>query len=159
MVAAVRRKSPMREVARDGDRRLDRVEWSNRPDGLPRPVNRSTAELEDLVLTTRRELKDTSDLGEFGAAAISLPLVDRGVTPCPRSAPSAGVGPWTADAAFAAPPLPPDGIPGATESSTFEVTSRFRGYNGGLGGTSPSTTASGFTGRWKTGPRRPSPGP
>src|SRR3954447_9973305 len=98
MVAAVRRKTPMREVARRygvalstvqlgvaraADRRLDRVDWSDRPDGPPRPVNRSTAELEDLVLTTRRELKDTSDLGEFGAAAIRRALVERGVTPLP----------------------------------------------------------------------------
>src|SRR4051795_6845630 len=98
MVAAVRRKTPMREVARRygvalstvqtwvaraGDRRLDRVDWSDRPDGPPRPVNRSTAELEDLVLITRRELKDTSDLGEFGAAAIRRALVARGVPPLP----------------------------------------------------------------------------
>src|SRR4051812_20315867 len=98
MVAAVRRKAPMREVARRfrvalstvqtwvaraGERRLDRVDWSDRPDGPPRPANRSTAELEDLVLTTRRALKDTSDLGEFGAAAIRRALVDRGVTPLP----------------------------------------------------------------------------
>jgi hypothetical protein len=39
--------------------------------------------LEDLVLTTRRELKDTSDLGEFGAAAIRRALVDCGVMPLP----------------------------------------------------------------------------
>src|SRR4051812_858077 len=98
MVAAVRRKAPMRQVARRfrvalstvqfwvaraGNHRLDRVDWSDRPDGPHRPVNRSTAELEDLVLTTRRELKDTSDLGEFGAAAIRRALVDRGATPLP----------------------------------------------------------------------------
>jgi hypothetical protein len=98
MVAAVRRKTPMREVARRfrvalstvqlwvaraGDRRLDRVDWSDRPDGPPRPVNRSTAEVEDLELTSRRELKDTRDLGEFGAASIRRALVDRGVTPLP----------------------------------------------------------------------------
>src|SRR4051794_18759957 len=70
-------------VARAGDRRLDRVDWSDRPDGPPRPVNRSTAELEDLVLTTRRQLKDTSDLGEFGAAAIRRALVECGVAPLP----------------------------------------------------------------------------
>src|SRR3954468_18746288 len=100
MVAAVRRKAPMRQVARRfrvalstvqfwvaraGNHRLDRVDWSDRPDGPPRPVNRSTAELEDLVLTTRRELKDTSDLGEFGAAAIHRTLVDRDVTPLPTT--------------------------------------------------------------------------
>jgi hypothetical protein len=78
MVAAVRHKAPMREVARRfrvalstvqlwvaraGNRRPDRVDWTDRPDGPQRPVNRSTAEMEDLVLATRRELKDTSDLG------------------------------------------------------------------------------------------------
>jgi hypothetical protein len=98
MVAAVRRKTPMRQVARRfrvalstvpswvaraGNRRLDRVDWSDRPDGPHRPVNRSTAELEDLVLTTRRERTDTSDLGEFGAAALRRALVDRGATPRP----------------------------------------------------------------------------
>jgi putative transposase len=98
MVAAVRRNTPLREVARRfrvalatvqlwvaraGDRRLDRVDWSDRPDGPPRPANRSTAELEDLVLTIRCELKATSDLGEFGAAAIHRALVDRGVQPLP----------------------------------------------------------------------------
>ena len=56
MVAAVRRGTPMREVARRfgvalatvqlwvaraGGPRLDRVDWSDRPDGPRRPVNRS----------------------------------------------------------------------------------------------------------------------
>jgi hypothetical protein len=35
--------------------------------------------LEDLVLTIRRELKELSDLGEFGAEAIYRELVVRGV--------------------------------------------------------------------------------
>ena len=64
MVAAVRRNTPLREVARRfrvalstvqlwvaraGDRRLDRVDWSDRPDGPSRPANRSTAALEENV--------------------------------------------------------------------------------------------------------------
>ena len=98
MVAAVRRGTPMREVARRfgvalstvqlwvaraGEQRLDRVDWADRPDGPPRPANRSSQELEDLVLTLRRELKDTSDLGEFGAAAIREALEAGASRPLP----------------------------------------------------------------------------
>jgi hypothetical protein len=36
--------------------------------------------VENLVLSLRRELKDTSDLGEFGAAAIRRTLQDRGTS-------------------------------------------------------------------------------
>lgn len=85
MVAAVRRGASARSVARRfrvshstvrlwvrraQGRRLDRVDWGDRPDGCPIPVNRTPREREDLVLTLRRELRETSDLGEFGAQAI-----------------------------------------------------------------------------------------
>src|SRR3954453_11256018 len=98
MVAAVRRGAPMREVARTfgvalssvqfwvtraGRQRLDRVEWADRPDGPRQPTNRSTPELEGLVLTLRAELKDKSDLGEFGARAIRDALEARGTRPAP----------------------------------------------------------------------------
>ena len=98
MVAAVRRGSPLRDVARHfgvalstvqlwvaraGSQRLDRVDWADRPDGPARPANRSSQELEDLVLTTRRELKETSDLGEFGGRAIRHALEARGQRPVP----------------------------------------------------------------------------
>src|SRR5829696_6539148 len=98
MVAAVRRGSPLRDVARRfgvalstvqlwvaraGSRRLDRVDWADRPDGPPRPANRSSQDLEDLVLTLRRELKATSDLGEFGAPAIRAALEASGRRPLP----------------------------------------------------------------------------
>jgi transposase-like protein len=98
MVAAARRGTPMREVARRfgvalstvqfwvaraGRRRLDRVDWADRPDGPRRPANRTPSELEDLVLSLRRELKEASDLGEFGARAIHAALEARGVTPLP----------------------------------------------------------------------------
>jgi putative transposase len=98
MVAAVRRGLSMRRAAaqfgvalstvqhwvtRAGTQRLDRVDWASRPRGPRQPANRSPRELEDLVLTLRRELKDTSDLGEFGAAAIHRTLQDRGVRPVP----------------------------------------------------------------------------
>jgi putative transposase len=98
MVAAVRRGVALREVARRfqvalsivrlwvsraAGRRLDRVDWADRPDGPRHPANRTPQDLEDLVLSLRAELKDTSDLGEFGAAAIRRALVDSGVTPLP----------------------------------------------------------------------------
>jgi hypothetical protein len=98
MVAAVRRGSPRRDVARHfgvalstvqlwvaraGSQRLDRVDWADRPDGPARPANRSSQELEDLVLATRRELKETSDLGEFGGRAIRHALEARGQRPVP----------------------------------------------------------------------------
>jgi hypothetical protein len=98
MVAAARRGTPMREVARRfgvalatvqlwvaraGSQRLDRVDWADRPDGPPRPANRSSRDLEDLVLTLRRELKEASDLGAFGAPAIRDALEARGVRPVP----------------------------------------------------------------------------
>ena len=95
MVAAVRRGRAMRRtaekfgvalatvqfwVARAGTQCLDRVDFSNRP---RRPANRSTRGLEDLVLTLRRELKETSDLGEFGAAAIHRALQARRIDDLP----------------------------------------------------------------------------
>jgi hypothetical protein len=47
-----------RWVARAGGQRLDRVDWTDRPCGLPAPVNRTERALEDLVLTIRQELRD-----------------------------------------------------------------------------------------------------
>ena len=98
MVAAARRGTPLREVARRfgaalstvqlwvaraGSRRLDRVDWADRLDGPSRPANRSSQDLEDLVLTLRRELKEASDLGEFGARAIRDALKAGGHHPVP----------------------------------------------------------------------------
>ena len=77
MVAAVRRGAPRRDVARHfgvalstvqlwvaraGSQRLDRVDWADRPDGPARPANRSSQELEDLVLTTRQRYPGIADL-------------------------------------------------------------------------------------------------
>ena len=66
-----------------------------------------------MLINPRRELKGISDLGEFGAAAIRRALVERGVTPLPtilanhRPHPRATrARPWTAAAAYAAPPRP-----------------------------------------------------
>lgn len=98
MVAAVRRGVSMRSVAREfhtnprmvqrwvaraGAKRLDRVDWSDRPSGAPRPVNRTSIETESLVLKLRRELAVLSDLGEFGAQAIHATLLESELTSVP----------------------------------------------------------------------------
>ena len=66
-------------VGRAGRRRLDRVDWSERTPGRRRPVNRTSTDMEDLVLSMRTELRETSDLGEFGAAAIHTELLRRAI--------------------------------------------------------------------------------
>src|SRR5262249_21882279 len=72
-----------RWVARAGQERLDRVDWQGRPCGLPTPVNRTERAIEDLVLTIRQPLRDTSDLGECGDAAIHRELLARGIADPP----------------------------------------------------------------------------
>jgi transposase-like protein len=87
MVSAVRRGDSIASVARKlhvarstvrywvgraKKLRLDRVDWSDHPPGPRLPANKTPSDLEDLVLRLRRELKDHSALGEFGAAAIDL---------------------------------------------------------------------------------------
>jgi glycosyltransferase A (GT-A) superfamily protein (DUF2064 family) len=62
--------------------RLDRVDWTDRPP-IPRTIRRTDTTLEDLVLTVRRERKETSALGEFGAAAIQRALRQRGIPVVP----------------------------------------------------------------------------
>jgi len=52
------------------DRHLDRVDFSDRRAGPRVPVNKTPSEVEDKALSLRRELKEESVLGEFGAAAI-----------------------------------------------------------------------------------------
>lgn len=98
MVAAVRRGASLREVARQfrvspatvqfwvqraAGRRLDRVDWSDHPAGPRQPARRTPRALEDLVLTVRRELRDQSDLGEFGAEAIQRELRTRDLPAVP----------------------------------------------------------------------------
>jgi hypothetical protein len=93
MVAAVRSGRAMRWVARKfrvslltvqrwfqraKGLRLDRVDFSDRPAGPRQAANRVARKVEDLVLTTRRDLRKESDLGEFGAAAIRRELLDCG---------------------------------------------------------------------------------
>jgi len=59
-----------RWVARAKGKRLDRVDWSDRPDGSAKPGNRTSAKVEQCVLTLRKQLKENSALGEHGADAI-----------------------------------------------------------------------------------------
>jgi hypothetical protein len=91
MVALVRAGQSLRSVARQyrvslstvqrwttraRAHRLDRVDWT---DGSHRPVQiyRTDVTTEDLVLELRRTLKETSDLGEYGAHAIRRALLER----------------------------------------------------------------------------------
>ena len=55
--------------ARAGQRRLDRVDWADQPP-VAHTVYRTPPEVEDQVLGLRRELRETSALGEYGAVAI-----------------------------------------------------------------------------------------
>ena len=97
MVAAVRRGASLRTVARRFRvgvatvqlwvrraryQRLNRVDWADRPP-IPRTIRRTDTALEDLVLTVRRELKESSALGEFGAAAIRRELLQGGLPVVP----------------------------------------------------------------------------
>lgn len=92
MVLAVRKGASMREAAglyhfglatvhywvkRAGDQSLNHVDWNDRP-SAPHRVQRTDRATEDLVLMIRRELKETSVLGEYGAPAIYRELLDRG---------------------------------------------------------------------------------
>lgn len=98
MVAAVRRGHSLRSVAhqfgvspptvqfwvdRAKGQRLDRVCLRDRPSVPGRVANRVSPEMEELVLTIRRQLREESDLGEFGAAAIHRDLLSRGLEPVP----------------------------------------------------------------------------
>jgi hypothetical protein len=97
MVSAVRKGKSIRAVAkqfrvgvatvqrwvkRAAGRRLDRVDFSDRP---CRPVrtNRTAQAVEDLVLDIRRALKDESPLGEYGAAAIRGDLLAGAIVTAP----------------------------------------------------------------------------
>lgn len=99
MVAEVRRGTSRRMVAkmfgvsksqvdrwveRAGDKRLDRVDWSDGPSGQRTPHNKSSLEVERRVLAIRKELKEVSALGEYGAEAIRREMIDR---KCPRILP------------------------------------------------------------------------
>lgn len=93
MVAAVRAGESQRRVARRfrvplvtvqywlsraGAQPLDEVAWGDRPRGPRRPANRTDQTTEEFVLTVRRDLKEHSALGEWGAEAIRRDLLARG---------------------------------------------------------------------------------
>lgn len=65
-----------RWVTQAEGQRLDRVDWSGRRGGR-RTAQATAASVEDLVLALRKELLESSDLGEHGAAAIRRELVSR----------------------------------------------------------------------------------
>jgi hypothetical protein len=92
MVAAVRRGESSRNVARRfgvslcqvrywvrraGQQRLDRVDWGDES-RRPRRTQRTSRATEDRVLATRRWLKRSSALGEYGAVAIARTVGARG---------------------------------------------------------------------------------
>ena len=100
MVAAVRRGAPLRRVARQFSvclrtvqrwvnraqgQRLERADFRDRP-SVPKTVpNRTGRKMEDRVLKLRQELREKSDLGEFGAQAIYRELLRRAKTDVPSS--------------------------------------------------------------------------
>ena len=71
-----------RWVERASTTRADRVDWSDRPCGAPRPVNRTNAVTEEEVLRLRVELTG-SDLGDFGADAIRAAMLEQKIAPIP----------------------------------------------------------------------------
>ena len=97
MVAAVRGGRSQHEVAQEfhvsqstvhywvrhaHGRRLDRVDWHDRPH-TTRTSSRTDSTIEDLVLTVRTELERDSDLGFHGADRIHEILQNRPVEPLP----------------------------------------------------------------------------
>jgi len=97
MVRSVRRGSSLRRVAREfrvslrtvqrwieraGSKRLDRVDWNDRPAGAPKPVNRTSIAIEQDVLRLRGELAK-SDLGDSGADAIRRAMIAQNINPVP----------------------------------------------------------------------------
>ena len=97
MVEAVRRGQSIRSVARTfhvplstvqywiaraQGKRLDRVDWQDRP-SAPKRTRRTSRATERRVLAARKWLKDRSPLGEYGAPAIHRHLQEQGVDPVP----------------------------------------------------------------------------
>ena len=74
-------------VKRAGNQRLDRVDLSDQPRGPRTPANRTSTRVAERVLLLRRELKETSPLGEYGAEAIREALITSGLSPIPHVRP------------------------------------------------------------------------
>src|SRR5579871_3978432 len=98
MVAAVRAGASLRQTARQfgvslstlqhwvqraSGQRLERVDWSDQTPGPRCSPQRTTAAVEELIVDLRRHLRQTSDLGEYGAAAIHRELLARGLADPP----------------------------------------------------------------------------
>lgn len=66
-----------RWVRRAGAARLERVDWDDHSHATTVP-QRTAGALEDRIVTLRQELRTTSDLGDYGAAAIHHALRDSG---------------------------------------------------------------------------------
>ena len=49
---------------------MDRIDWNDQTSDTRKPFNRATIEVEQCVLSLRKELKENSSLGEHGADAI-----------------------------------------------------------------------------------------
>ena len=65
-------------VRRARGQRLDRVDWSDQAPGPRRSSQRTDAVLEEWIGELRRQLRQTSDLGEYGAAALRREWLDPG---------------------------------------------------------------------------------
>jgi putative transposase len=72
------RPTVQRWVARAKDQRLDRVNFSDLSSVPKKMANRTSPKVERRVLDLRKQLRDHSPLGEFGAAAIHLEMQRRG---------------------------------------------------------------------------------
>lgn len=98
MVAAARQGNSLRSVAkqfrvslrtvqvwvgRTKGQRLDRIDWSDKPRGGRREAGSTSVQTEDLVIRLRKELKESSALGDCGAGAIRDELLRRRVKPLP----------------------------------------------------------------------------
>jgi hypothetical protein len=70
-------------VRRARGKRLERVDFEGRPAGCKLAANRVSDRTQRRVIRLRRELKETSVLGEHGAAAIRREMIARGLTPVP----------------------------------------------------------------------------
>lgn len=70
-------------LRRAGEERLDRVDWTDAPRGGRRAARATPRRLEELILRLRKQLRVSSDLGEYGAVAIYRALTDRGLKRIP----------------------------------------------------------------------------
>jgi hypothetical protein len=63
-----------RWVTRARDSETTEVDWTDRAPGARRSLRRTSASMEQRILRLRRDLRERSDLGEYGAAAIRRAL-------------------------------------------------------------------------------------